>query len=104
MTMPSDHGVQAYPNVHRDYHNWSTGFEPKLSSFKSVTSRWAADAPGAGVYDVAYDIWLNGVADNGSTELMVWTENHNQTPAGRIVARDVTLSGHTWDLWAESGN
>ena len=104
MTMPSDHGVQAYPNVHRDYHDWGTGFEPKLSSFKSITSAWAANGPGAGVYDVAYDIWLNGVADNNSTELMVWTENHNQTPAGRVVNRDVTLSGRTWDLWAESGN
>lgn len=98
-----DGAVKTYPNVHKDFHNWSTGVEPKLSSFSSIKSTYGATSPHTGVYDVAYDIWLNGVADNGSTEVMIWTDNQGQTPSGRKVAQ-VSLSGHTWDVWASTDN
>ncbi len=95
-----DGAVKTYPNVHRDYHDWGTGHEPKLSSFRSVASTFASRSPQVGVYDGAYDIWLNGVADHGSTELMIWTDNHRQTPAGKVVERHLTFSHRTWKLWA----
>jgi hypothetical protein len=98
-----DGAVKAYPNVHRDYHNWSTGAEPAISSFKTITSRFAHQSPGVGIYNVAYDVWLNGVADSGSTEVMIWTDNHLQVPAGSKVAQ-VSLSGQTWDVWASGSN
>jgi Glycosyl hydrolase family 12 len=40
------------------------------------------------------------VADAGSTELMIWTDNHRQVPAGRVVKRGLEFSGRTWKLWA----
>jgi hypothetical protein len=98
-----DGAVKTYPNVHMDFHNWSTGAEPKISSYNTITSRFAHSSPGAGIYDVAYDIWLNGVASSGSTEVMIWTDNSNQVPAGSKVAQ-VTLSGHTWDVWSANSN
>jgi len=95
-----DGAVKTYPNVHRDYHDWGTGHEPRLSAFRSISSTFASRSPGVGVYDGAYDIWLNGVADSGSTELMIWTDNHHQTPAGKVVARHLDFSHRTWKLWA----
>jgi hypothetical protein len=95
-----DGAVKTYPNVHRDYHDWSTGHEPRISGFTTITTRFASRSPGAGIYDGAYDIWLNGVADSGSTELMIWTDNHRQTPAGSVVRKGLRFSHRTWKLWA----
>ena len=97
-----DGAVKTYPNVHKDYHNWSTGNEPRLSSFATIRSSWAARTPHVGIYNAAYDIWLNGVP--GNREVMIWTDNYRQTPAGPVVARNVPLSGHTWKVYATGDN
>jgi Glycosyl hydrolase family 12 len=89
--------VKTYPNVHKDYN------EPRISSFGRLSSSFAATAPHTGIYDVAYDIWTNGVATSGSTEIMIWTENFHQVPAGQKV-RTVALGGHTYNVWKTSNN
>jgi hypothetical protein len=94
-----DGAVKTYPNVHKDYSPARA-----LSSFPQITSSEAATSPGVGIYDVAYDLWLNGVASSSSTEVMIWTENHDQRPAGDIVASGLSFSGYKWDLWATTGN
>jgi hypothetical protein len=99
----TDSAVKSYPNVHVDYHNWSTGYEPPLPSFKTIMSSYAGQGPGVGVYNVAYDIWLNGVG-GGADEVMIWTENRGQRPAGSEVASNVTISDLTWDVWATTSN
>jgi hypothetical protein len=105
-TVPAgtDSAVKTFPNVHVDYHNWSTGYEPALSSFNRIMSSYAGQGAGIGVYDVAYDIWLNGVASAGSNEVMIWTENKGQTPAGSLIASNVTMSDKSWNVWATSSN
>ena len=97
-----DGAVKTYPNVHVDYHDWGTGHEPRITAFKRIRSSFAMRSPGVGIYDVAYDIWLNGVP--GNREIMFWTDNHRQVPSGRIVARGVTFAGRTWKVWASQGN
>ena len=95
-TMNNDNGdghVKTYPNSHRDWDN-----EPAISSLQSVTSTFAETSPGTGIYEDAYDIWLNGIADSSSTEVMIWTENHGQVPAGNQVTT-VTLDGRSWAVW-----
>jgi hypothetical protein len=97
-TMNNDNGdgsVKTYPNSHRD---WDS--EPAISSLHSVTSTFAETSPGTGIYEDAYDIWLNGIADSGSTEVMIWTENHGQVPSGNQVAT-VTLDGRSWAVWKD---
>ena len=97
-TMNNDNGdghVKTYPNSHRD---WDS--EPAISSLQSVTSTFAETSPGTGIYENAYDIWLNGIADSGSTEVMIWTENHGQVPSGNQVAT-VTLDGRSWAVWKD---
>jgi Glycosyl hydrolase family 12 len=90
-----DGHVKTYPNAHRDFDN-----EPAISSLQSVTSTFAETSPGTGIYEDAYDIWLNGIATSGSTEVMIWTENHGQVPSGSQVAT-VTLDGRSWAVWRE---
>lgn len=93
-----DGAVKTYPNVHRDFHDWSTGHEPRLRSFTSIRSTFASRSPRVGIYDGAYDIWLNGVP--GDREVMIWTDNHRQVPAGSVVKRGLTFSHRTWRLYA----
>jgi hypothetical protein len=93
-----DGAVKTYPNVHRDFHDWSTGQEPRLSSFSRIRSTWAARTPHVGIYDAAYDIWLNGVP--GEHEVMIWTDNFHQVPAGSVVERGLTFAHRTWKLFA----
>ncbi|GAB7007660.1 hypothetical protein JCM18899A_51350 [Nocardioides sp. AN3] len=99
-----DGAVKTYPNVHRDFHNWSTGHEPRLSSFSRIRSSWAARTPHVGIYDAAYDIWLNGVP--GEHEVMIWTENFHQVPSGSGASHIATRSfnGHRWKVWATRDN
>lgn len=104
-TIPADTStaVKTYPNVHVDYINWVTGVSPLLSTYQDITSSYAGQGPDAGIYEFAYDIWLNGFGA-GHNEVMIWTQNHGQTPGGSLVASDITISGHSWDLYASSGN
>jgi hypothetical protein len=89
--------VKTYPNVHKDYNNVA------ISSFNTITSTFAATSPHVGIYDVAYDIWTNGVATSGSTEFMIWTENYNQVPSGNLAAT-VIFGGRTYNVWKTSNN
>jgi hypothetical protein len=92
-------GVLTYPDSHLDVPN-----TPEISSLSSVTSTFADANPNTGTYEDAYDIWLNGVADPnaGSDELMIWTNNHGQTPGGSPMAT-VTIGGQTWTAWKGNG-
>jgi Glycosyl hydrolase family 12 len=84
--------VKTYPDVQANFN------EPKISSFHSVSSTFAESSPHVGIYEDAYDIWLNGVASSGSTELMIWTENFHQVPAGSVVAT-ASLGGRSYKVW-----
>lgn len=92
-----DGAVKTYPNVHKDYYDNPR----KISSFTRLTSRFAARAPAVGIYNVAYDLWITGPSE---TEVMIWTENRGQTPAGSRVATGIVVDGRTWDLYAERDN
>jgi len=87
-----DGAVKTYPNVHEDFH------ERSISSFHTISSSFAETSPHAGIYEDAYDIWINGVASSGSTEVMIWTENCNQVPAGSAEGT-VTFGGRAYKAW-----
>ena len=101
----SDKAVLSYPNMHRDYHDWSTDAEPRIDSFDSITSTFEHRAPtGGGTWNVAYDVWINGVGNGpGTTELMIWTENAGQRPAGDK-QDTVRLMDRDWELWTTGGD
>ncbi|MBO0847279.1 MAG: hypothetical protein J2P22_17905 [Nocardioides sp.] len=43
---------------------------------------------------------MDGVASSGSTEVMIWTDNHRQVPSGHVVKRGLRFSHRTWRLYA----
>jgi hypothetical protein len=88
--------VLTYPSVQLNY-NGTHGYP--LSRFTSMTSSYAETMnAGSGTdAEAAYDIWLNGL----NKEVMVWVDNHGQTPAGSKVAT-TTFSGAAWDLYETS--
>jgi hypothetical protein len=101
-TQPSTTSVKAYPNVHLDINNLNGR---PISNYTSITSTFAAASPGVGIYDVAYDIWLDGVGwGNGTTEVMIWTDNHKQAPLGTTVATAMAFSGKTYDVYRYTSN
>ena len=85
----SDMSVQTYPNVHRDYDN------APLSGITSA--RFAAKGPRCTgcVYNIAFDIWIGNAF---SHELMIWTDNWNQRPAGNQVGT-TTIAGQQYQVW-----
>ena len=74
--------------------------KPVLSSFATITATFAETSPHVGDYEVAWDCWFNGNAN----EVMIWVDNYNQVPAGKRVATGVLLGGHAWDVWWASGS
>ena len=87
-----DGAVKTYPDVQANFN------EPKISTFQSISSTFAESSPHVGIYEDAYDIWLNGVASSGSTEVMIWTENFHQVPSGSVVA-SVSFGGRGYKVW-----
>jgi hypothetical protein len=88
-----DGAVKTYPNVHKDFSG-----SPPVSSFNTISSSFAHTAPHVGIYEFAYDIWLNGVASSGSTEVMIWTDNFHQVPSGSSL-ETVTLGARSYDVY-----
>lgn len=91
-----DGAVKTYPNVHKDYAS------VPIASFDSMTSTFAETSPGIGIYNVAYDLWINGVARPGCTEIMIWTDNFHQVPGGKYV-EDATLGEHSYKVYKRPG-
>jgi len=92
-----DGAVKTYPNVHRDYDSLP------IRSFNSITSTFAETSPNVGIYNFAYDIWINGIASPGCTEIMIWNENFNQVPGGSYV-QDVIFGGRTYKVYKTSNS
>ena len=86
-------GVKTYPNSAYNFAG-----QPEISSLASVTSTFGSTLPASGDFEDAYDIWLNGTAASGGDQVMIWTDNQGQTPAGSQVAT-VTFDGQSYTVW-----
>jgi Glycosyl hydrolase family 12 len=91
-----DGAVKTYPNVQENFNS------VPITSFTKLTSTFAESDPHVGIYEDAYDMWINGVASSGATEVMIWNENYNQVPAGSIQGT-VTIGPRTYTVW-KNGN
>ena len=93
-----DGAVKTSPNVQETWYPTPTA----LSSWKSITSRFSdvppGSGPGYGTWEFEYDIWLNGLADSNSTEIMIWTYNNGQAPVGSPVG-SFTDAGRTYVVY-----
>ncbi len=105
---PSTLAVKAYPDVQMDFQASGAvdGTGVPISSFTSITSTFAETSPHVGVYDDAYDIFVNSntLVGPGTTEIMIWVENYGQPFAGSKVASAVSLGNRTYDVYFEADN
>jgi len=90
----SNKAVVAYPDIQQIYTTTSNSPNP-LSGYSSISSLYTESGPSNGDYEAAYDIW----ADGGSQEIMIWVDNHGQTPAGSVVA-SATIDGVGYQIWS----
>jgi hypothetical protein len=101
-----------YPAIYKGCH-WgdctsNSGLPIQVGSLTpgKVTTSWNTSQPGGGAYDVAYDIWYNQSSTTSgqpnAEEMMIWL-NHTGgvEPAGSVVASNVSLGGHTYDIWED---
>jgi len=96
-----DFAVKTSPNVQKTWYPTPT----RLSSWKSISSSFSDIPPGAGsnygIWEFEYDVWLNGLADSSSTEVMIWTYDNGQTPSGSL-SGVFSDAGHTYDVYRRS--
>jgi hypothetical protein len=107
---PSTTDVKAYPDVQMDFQKSGApdGSGVPLDSYTSITSTFAETSPHVGIYEDAYDIFVNSntLVGPGTTEIMIWVDNYNQVPAGTKVATAVSLDNRAYDVYyrADNGN
>jgi hypothetical protein len=101
-----------YPAIYKGCH-WgactsNSGLPIQVGSLApgKVTTSWTTTQTQAGAYDVAYDIWYNQSPTTSgqpnAEEMMIWlNDNGGVEPAGSVVATNVTLGGHTYNIWED---
>jgi Glycosyl hydrolase family 12 len=90
-------GVLTYPDVSQVF-TLSNDTDPPISGFSAITSSFteAMNATAGTDSEAAYDIWLDD--GNGPNEIMIWVDNHGQTPAGDDKG-SIVIGGTTYELW-----
>lgn len=92
---PAGAAVRSYPNV-------SENLGKPISDYSTVQATFAETMPAGADAEAAFDVWVNGAPSTsgatGMIEVMIWTENHGNTPAGTKTTT-VTISGQTFAVW-----
>ncbi len=98
----SNTAVVSYPDTQETYTTTSDTPNP-LSDFSSITSSFAGNGPASrgDDYEAAYDIWTGTGNNNFAQEIMIWVDNHGQTPAGSDVA-SAAIGGVGYKVWSTS--
>ncbi len=77
-----------------------------ISKYKYMYAKFNQTEPPNGDYEAAFDIWVqdNGNATdwNNDTEVMIWTYNHGQRPAGSVDGT-ATIMGENFTVWRGGG-
>jgi Glycosyl hydrolase family 12/Ricin-type beta-trefoil lectin domain len=109
---PANGAPGGYPAIYKGCH-WGactsdSGLPIQVGSLTpgKVTTSWTTSQTHAGAYDVAYDIWYNQSPTTSgqpnAEEMMIWlNDNGGVEPAGSVVASNVTLGGHTYNIWED---
>jgi len=86
--------VETYPCVQENFSN------PLITSLSTLTNTFTESMPDVSSLDAeaADDVWLN----NYGIEVMIWVDNHGQTPIGNIIGH-VTISGQSFTVWFGGG-
>ncbi|KAI0055284.1 glycoside hydrolase family 12 protein [Artomyces pyxidatus] len=102
-------GVKSFTNMQLD-----VGLDRQLANITSIPTvwDWSQSTQGKIVADVAYDLFTSATpGGSGANEIMIWLANFNAGPISAVynsdgtpqpVASNISLAGHTWDLYSGS--
>ncbi|HTX92464.1 MAG TPA: hypothetical protein VMC09_14730 [Anaerolineales bacterium] len=100
-----DGSPASYPFIWKGCH-WGlctsgSGLPLQVGKIQSARSSWSITTVPTGVWDIAYDVWINKTPTtpkgaNGA-EIMIWLNSHDMTPYGNNDGT-VTLSGSKWNV------
>ena len=93
-TQPGTTSVKTYPSVTSGYYRDGEIPYRSLTALRSVYNESMPARNRNYIAEAAYDIWLN----NWNIEVMAWTDNHGQVPAGNPV-HTYRVYGIKWTLW-----
>jgi hypothetical protein len=93
-----DGAVKTSPNVQETRINGTP-----ISDYSSINSSYDDVPPSnmksSDIFEFEYDIWLGSLGpSNRSTEIMIWTWNHGQTPGGSEIGT-ATIGGVIYHVW-----
>jgi hypothetical protein len=96
----SNTAVVSYPDTQQVY-TTTSNTPNSLSNYSSITSSYAESGPttSGDDYEAAYDIWAGTGSNDYAQEIMIWVDNHGQTPAGSDVA-SATIDGVGYKIWS----
>jgi Glycosyl hydrolase family 12 len=112
ISVATDGAPGAYPSLFRGCH-WGdctadSGMPISVAKVEHpgtvTTTDQTSTVPG-GAWDDSYDIWFNpdsAPSDNasGGLEMMIWLDHEGPVePAGQVVASDVSIGGHVYNVW-----
>lgn len=104
----TDGSVKTYPKSSRNYcAGWELSYcgdfspttsdrQMPLDRVESVRFAHNTTKVTGMIWNVAFDIWINNALEN---ELMIWTENHGQRPAGSMVDSSHFIGGKEYQVW-----
>jgi chitodextrinase len=106
---PTNGAPAAYPSIYFGCHyaNCSTNsglpLQANTTAFNNISSTVSMSYPSAGIWDAAYDIWLDPTprtdGQNTGAEIMIWLNFQGPIqPVGSQVAT-INLLGGTWQVW-----
>lgn len=100
--LPKDSGsVKSYPCTQTLF--------PKtpLSSLKSLSLRFAHEAPALGEWNACVDAWVGGLGSASTAEVMVWTDHRYPAsipPSNALKTATLALAGVTYKAWTRKNS
>lgn len=92
------------PIVVKTYAEEQKTVNKPIKSFTNMTNTVSYGVPARGEWEAADDLWVNGTSKNaGAIEVMIWTYNHYQRPAGTEVGA-VTIGTQHYTFWRRTGS
>lgn len=83
----------------------STNLPMRVDQISSATSSSTFSYPDSGIYNGAYDIWLDPTAKKtgeNKQELMVWFDRQGPIRPYGSRTGSATIDGRTWEVWSGS--
>lgn len=113
--MTSNGAVMTSPEDQVTPQHWTgtTNLPVPLADYSSIKSTYDTTRPANTIstdhYEFMYDIWLADSTKQQWTndqEIMVWTDIHNQTPAGSDTGKTWTdpSTGYVYNIWVDTGS